>query len=132
MEVMRRITSVLAAIILVLLLSSFMPLPVWADRHPNIMWHYRITFIGMFALNLAFRLLSSWYLRTKTHRSGVGEWLLMLYIVVFLGLSLWITVADFATLGRYFVLLVTLFTLFGLFFVPPFHTASTISARSTI
>ena len=36
--------------------------------------------------------------------------------------SLWITFIDFAELGRYFFLLVALFVLFGLFYVPALHT----------
>lgn len=122
MEVMSRVAPVTCVMSVIFLLSTFTSLPLWDCRPDDIMTRYRVMFSLMAVGALAFSWLSRRYLATRNPTPGRGELIQLLCVVYFVSLGAWITIADFAQLGRYFVMLSTLFVVFGLFFVPVIHT----------
>ena len=119
MEVMVRVAPVVFAVCALGLISTFTPFAVWAGRPAEVLAQYRLLFVGLMVVGAAFGLLSNSYLRQSAPPSGRGNLLLFLFCALLIGSCLWITLVDFAELGRYFFLLVALFAVAGLFFIPP-------------
>lgn len=119
MEVMVRVAPVVFLVCALGLVSTFTPLAVWAGRPEEILLQYRMLFVGLMVLGAVFGLLSGSYLRQQKPPVGRGDLLLFLFCTLLIGSCLWITLVDFAELGRYFFLLVALFAVAGLFFIPP-------------
>ncbi len=119
MEVMVRVTPVVFAVCVLGLISTFTPFAVWVGRPEYILLRYRLLFAGLMLFSSMCGLLSRSYLRRAKPPVGRGEALLLSYCVLLIGSCLWITLVDFPELGRYFFLLVALFAVAGLFFIPP-------------
>lgn len=119
MEIMVRVAPVVFAVCVAGLISTFTSLAVWVGRPEEILLQYRLLFVGLIVVGSAFGMLSRSYLRRPSPPVGWGELLLFLFCALLIGSCLWITLVDFAELGRYFFLLVALFAVAGLFFIPP-------------
>ena len=119
MEVMVRVAPVVSAVCALGLASTFTPFAVWAGRPAQIIAQYRLLFVGLMVVGAVFGLLSRSYLKRTSPPLGRGNLLLFSFCTLLIGSCLWITLVDFAELGRYFFLLVALFAVAGLFFIPP-------------
>lgn len=119
MEAMRAVTLPFVVVSLLALFSTALPIAIWTQRSSDVVLQYRLAFGAAAILNALFWVLSRRYLSQKRPEYGPGRYYVLIYIVAQVVLSLWVTIADFAYMGRYFILLVTLFVLFGLFFIPP-------------
>ena len=121
MEIMSYVTPVILIGVLLAFASTFLPMPLWADRQSGILGYYRISFSLIALVSAMGWFLSCRYLE-KEPEPVCGEVLVLAFVGCVVSCCLWVTFIDFAVLGRYFFLLVALFALFGLFYIPALHT----------
>lgn len=123
MEVMYLMAPVILALSTVVLLGSSVPIAsLWEGPATQSAVWYRVQFVTMIVTCAVFGGLSKSYLDKTDTRVGKGTMYVGVFVVVMVGINLWITVLDYESLGRYFFLIMALFVIFGLFFIPPVFT----------
>ncbi|MBR3313590.1 MAG: EAL domain-containing protein [Atopobiaceae bacterium] len=121
MEVMSYVAPTILIAVCLTFASTFVPVPLWVGRPSGILDCYRVAFALIGLVSMGCWLLSYKYLNEEP-KPVYCEMLTLAFVGFVVFASLWITFIDFAELGRYFFLLVALFVLFGLFYVPALHT----------
>ena len=103
--------------------TTFTGLDFWVPLQ-HMIWSYRCYFLAIFAVGLVALLVSRRMLGLGERPPRAVERTVLAIVCVTLGASVWITVAGYAIMPRYFYLVSALIALFGILYIPPFKACA--------
>lgn len=107
----------------VVVLSTLLPVPPWLDKPAETVACYRIGFVIIAIVGVVSYAAVSRVKKLK-NRSFIAPLVMLLFIVLIMGLSMWLTLFDFAVNNSMLIYVSTLVLLFGVIYLPPIVTLS--------
>ena len=131
LEVMRPLSMLLVAVGVFGFATTYIGLDFWTP-HASMIWSYRFFFLAILTEGVAFSLLARHLLSLPERPPRAVDGAVLGIVVITLGLSVWITLLGYATMGRYFYIVSALMALFGLLYIPPTLMFVSIAATFSI
>lgn len=106
-----------------LILSSFFPIHPWIDKPAETTMLYRTGFLAMSVACIAIHMAVQ-RVKQLENRSLIAPLVMLIYIIAVMGISMWLTLFDFAANRSLLIYVSSLVLLFGVIYLPPIVTFS--------
>lgn len=103
------------------LLTTLLPIPPWTDKPAHVLMLYRVGFFVVLVTGIVSSAVVHRVQQLKTH-SFIAPLIMLLFIVAIMGLSMWLSLFDFAANRSLLIYVGALVLLFGVIYLPPIVT----------